>query len=49
MKTTTKLVLLALAIVLIASTAAGWKWGGGGTAHKTAGFSWDAQSSPLNY
>jgi len=41
----TKLVLLALALVLIASTAAGWKWGG--AVHKTAGFSWDVQSSSL--
>jgi len=43
MKTTTKLALLALALVLLASTAAGWKWGG--AANKTAGFSWDESSS----
>ena len=40
---TKKLALLLLVLVLLASTAAGWKWGG--AAHKTAGFSWDETSS----
>jgi len=39
---TSKLALLLLVLVLLATTAAGWKWGGSG--HKTAGFSWDADS-----
>ena len=44
MKTTKPaLILLVLALVLLASTAAGWKWGG--AANKTAGFSWDESSS----
>ena len=45
--TTTKLVLLARALVLLASTAAGWKWGG--ASHKTAGFSWDVQLSQVDH
>ena len=43
---TTKPALILLVLVLLASTAAGWKWGGAAQ-HKTAGFSWDAQASSL--
>jgi len=43
---TTKIALLLLVLVLLASTAAGWKWGG--APHKTAGFSWDQQSSAVD-
>jgi hypothetical protein len=42
---TTKLALLLLVLVLLASAAAGWKWGG--SAHKTAGFSWNAESASV--
>jgi hypothetical protein len=39
---TTKFALVLVVLVLLATTAAGWKWS---ASHKTAGFTWDESSA----